>query len=140
MLVEDDPAVRFANAQTLKLAGLEVETCASAEAALEKLHPLFPGILLVDVRLPGMDGLETLARIQEIPFADRPEVVIISGHGTIEIAVGAIQQGAYDFVEKPFQTDRLLVIVQRALEATRVADRGCRGRQCHAVASASWRR
>ena len=75
LLVEDDPAVRFANAQTLKLAGLEVETCSSAEAALEKLHPLFPGILLVDVRLPGMDGL-ALATDEDLALAVRHFVAL----------------------------------------------------------------
>ena len=114
LLVEDDPAVRFANAQTLKLAGLRVETCASAEAALEKLHPLFPGVLLVDVRLPGMDGLAVLERAQRMEPA--LPVIVITGHGDVAMAVQAMRAGAYDFLEKPTPAERLVGAAQGALE------------------------
>jgi two-component system C4-dicarboxylate transport response regulator DctD len=114
LLVEDDPAVRFANAQTLKLAGLEVEACASAEASLEKIHPLFPGILLVDVRLPGMDGLQLLERLQRMEPA--LPVIVITGHGDVAMAVQAMRAGAYDFLEKPTPSDLLVATAMRALE------------------------
>ncbi|MDB5652149.1 MAG: Fis family transcriptional regulator [Hyphomicrobiales bacterium] len=114
LLVEDDPAVRFANAQTLKLAGLTVETVASAEAALDKLHPLFPGVLVVDVRLPGMDGLTLLDRAQRIEPA--LPVIVITGHGDVAMAVQAMRAGAYDFLEKPTPTDVLVATALRALE------------------------
>ena len=114
LLVEDDPAVRFAHAQTLKLAGLDVEACASAEAALEKLHPLFPGILLVDVRLPGMDGLALLERAQRMEPA--LPVIVITGHGDVAMAVQAMRAGAYDFLEKPAPAERLVDAAKSAME------------------------
>ncbi|MBX9740929.1 MAG: sigma-54 dependent transcriptional regulator [Beijerinckiaceae bacterium] len=114
LLVEDDPAVRFANAQTLKLAGLNVESVASAEAALDRLHPFFPGVLLVDVRLPGMDGLTLLERAQRMEPA--LPVIVITGHGDVAMAVQAMRAGAYDFLEKPTPTDVLVDTALRALE------------------------
>ena len=74
-------------------------------------------VVLLDVWLPGMDGLETLARIQEIPFRDRPEVVMISGHGTIETAVKATKLGAFDFLEKPLTIEKVTVVVKNAAAA-----------------------
>jgi two-component system nitrogen regulation response regulator NtrX len=76
--------------------------------------------VLLDVWLPGMDGLETLARIQEIPFADRPEVVIISGHGTIETAVKATKLGAFDFLEKPLTIQKVTVVLNNAIQQRRL--------------------
>ena len=75
---------------------------------------------MLDVWLPGIDGLETLARIQEIPFADRPEVVIISGHGTIETAVRATKLGAFDFIEKPLTIEKVTVVAKNALQQRRL--------------------
>ncbi len=77
-------------------------------------------MVLLDVWLEGMDGLETLARIQEIPFADRPEVVIISGHGTIETAVKATKLGAFDFLEKPLTIDKVTVVLNNAVQQRRL--------------------
>jgi two-component system C4-dicarboxylate transport response regulator DctD len=119
LLVEDDPAVRFANAQTLKLAGFDVIACASAEAALEKVHPLFPGIMLVDVRLPGMDGLALLERVQRMEPA--LPVIIITGHGDVAMAVQAMRAGAYDFLEKPTPSELLVNTAKRALERRQLA-------------------
>lgn len=106
--------MRFANAQTLKLAGLNVESVASAEAALDRLHPFFPGVLLVDVRLPGMDGLTLLERAQRMEPA--LPVIVITGHGDVAMAVQAMRAGAYDFLEKPTPTDVLVDTALRALE------------------------
>jgi two-component system nitrogen regulation response regulator NtrX len=75
---------------------------------------------LLDVWLPGIDGMETLARIQEIPFADRPVVVMISGHGNIESAVKATKLGAFDFLEKPLSLQKLTVVLKNALEYRRL--------------------
>ncbi len=119
LLVEDDPAVRFANAQTLKLAGFDVIACASAEAALEKVHPLFPGIMLVDVRLPGMDGLALLERVQRMEPA--LPVIVITGHGDVAMAVQAMRAGAYDFLEKPTPSELLVNTAKRALERRQLA-------------------
>ena len=79
--------------------------------------------MLLDVWLPGIDGMETLARIQEIPFADRPVVVMISGHGNIETAVKATKLGAFDFLEKPLSIEKVTVVVKNALEQRRLAAR-----------------
>jgi len=77
-------------------------------------------LVLLDVWLPGMDGLETLARIQEIPPPDRPAVVMISGHGTIETAVKATKLGAFDFLEKPLTIDKVMVVVKNAINQRRM--------------------
>jgi two-component system nitrogen regulation response regulator NtrX len=77
-------------------------------------------VVLLDVWLDGMDGLETLARIQEIPFTDRPEVVIISGHGTIETAVKATKIGAFDFLEKPLTIEKVTVVLHNAIQQRRL--------------------
>lgn len=114
VLVEDDKAVNFATAQSLTLAGICVETYSNAEAALERLHSNFPGILLVDVRLPGMSGMDMLDHVLRIdPMLP---VLLITGHGDIAMAVQAMRAGAYDFLEKPVASDVVLAAVQRALE------------------------
>jgi two-component system, NtrC family, C4-dicarboxylate transport response regulator DctD len=113
MFVDDDDAVRAANAQTLRLVGLEAVTYAHPEAALAALDAHFPGCVITDLRMPRMDGLELQRRIgaldREIP------VILITGHGDVEDAVVALQAGAYDFITKPFAPDRLLASVRRAL-------------------------
>ena len=77
-------------------------------------------LVILDIWLPGIDGLETLSRIQEIPEGDRPVVVMISGHGTIDTAVKATKLGAYDFLEKPLSIDRVLLVAKHALEHRRL--------------------
>ena len=83
------------------------------------LVPGFPGILLTDVKLPGMDGLALLERAKRID-PDLP-VILVTGHGDISMAVQAMRLGAYDFIEKPFSSDRLNEVVSRALERHRLA-------------------
>lgn len=118
LLVEDDAIVRKGAQQTLELAGLCVLACASAEEALTHLSPNFPGIVLSDVKLPGIDGLELLrkALAQE---ASLP-VILVTGHGDVSMAVGAMRQGAYDFIEKPFSADLLVEVCYRALDKRRL--------------------
>jgi two-component system nitrogen regulation response regulator NtrX len=77
-------------------------------------------LVLLDVWLPGIDGLDTLARIQEMPFPDRPAVVMISGHGSIETAVRATKLGAFDFLEKPLTIEKVTVVVNNALRHSRL--------------------
>jgi len=118
MFVEDDPAVRAATAQTLDLAGFEVEQHASAESALKNLKEYFPGVLLVDFQLTGMNGIALLERAVTI---DRSlPVIIVTGHGDISIAVKAMHAGAYDFLEKPVSNDLLVGVVTRAMEKRRL--------------------
>ena len=114
MLIEDDPAVRMGSEQALKLAGLDVQAFPSAVQARKHLAADFPGVVVTDVKLPGMDGLELLRHIKTVD-ATVP-VILVTGHGDITMAVQAMRDGAYDFIEKPFSSDRLVNVVQRALE------------------------
>jgi DNA-binding NtrC family response regulator len=112
--VDDDPTVRHTVAQTLDLAGFAVEACSRAEEALAHVSRGFAGMVLTDVRLPGMDGLALLARVHAIDPAT--PVVLVTAHGDIALAVQAMRAGAYDFVEKPFTPDRIVEACTRALD------------------------
>ena len=118
MLVEDDDGVRLAAAQTLQLAGFEVSALASAEEALAQMQPDFAGIVVSDVRLPGRDGL---ALLRELRRAD-PEmpVILVTGHGDVAMAVEAMRDGAWDFIEKPFAAERLVEAARRAIAQRRL--------------------
>ncbi|SNS46612.1 MULTISPECIES: sigma-54 dependent transcriptional regulator [unclassified Azospirillum] len=113
LFIDDEEMIRRTCRQTLELAGIKVRTFAGAAAALAELGPDFPGIIVTDVRLPEMDGMELLARCRTLD----PElpVVLITGHGDVAMAVRAIREGAWDFIEKPFLNDHFLAVVQRAL-------------------------
>lgn len=118
MLVDDDKALRRATRQTLELAGCEVADFASASEALAAISPDFDGVVVSDVRMPQIDGLQFFARIKAID-EDIP-VILITGHGDIPMAVQAIQDGAYDFIAKPFAADRLVHSVRLAGEKRRL--------------------
>jgi two-component system C4-dicarboxylate transport response regulator DctD len=114
LLIEDDPGVRLAAAQALQLGGFSVAARESAEQALAELNAFsFPGIVISDVRLPGRDGLSLL---RELRRAD-PElpVTLVTGHGDVAMAVEAMRDGAWDFIEKPFPSERLIEAARRAL-------------------------
>ncbi len=114
LLVEDEAALRLATSQTLELGGFAVQACASAEEALPLLRADYPGVVVTDVRLPGLSGLELLARVAALD-AELP-VIVVTGHGDVGMAVAAMRAGAYDFIEKPFSSDRLMDAVKRAQE------------------------
>ncbi|MDX3907321.1 MAG: sigma-54 dependent transcriptional regulator [Pigmentiphaga sp.] len=114
LFVEDDPAVRLGGKQALQLAGLTVHALESGEQALKLLVAGFPGILVTDVKMSGMDGLELLRRALEVDPG--LPVILVTGHGDISMAVQAMRLGAYDFIEKPFSSELLSEVVQRALE------------------------
>jgi two-component system, NtrC family, C4-dicarboxylate transport response regulator DctD len=114
LLVEDDPTVREGSEQALQLAGLDVLAFESAEQALKLVKPDFPGIVVSDVRLPGISGMALLGAIKAID-AHLP-VILVTGHGDITMAVQAMRQGAYDFIEKPYSSDQLVEVILRALE------------------------
>lgn len=100
LIVEDDPHVLLGCQQALALEDIACEGVGSAEQALERIGDDFAGIVVSDIRLPGIDGLELLNRLKA---RDRSlPVVLITGHGDIDMAVGAMRNGAYDFMEKPF--------------------------------------
>ncbi len=116
--IDDEQDLRLANEQTLQLAGLSVELFEKAEDALPLLDKNWTGVIVCDIRLPGMDGLSLLNQTQ-LMDKDLP-VILITGHGDISMAVDAMQKGAYDFIEKPFSAERLLDTVRRALEKRRL--------------------
>ena len=112
--VEDDASVRNSLTQTLELAGFTVHACATAEASLKFLSPELRGIVLSDVQLPKMSGLDLLHHTLQID----PEipVILVTAHGDVDMAVQAMRAGAYDFIEKPFAPERLVDVATRALE------------------------
>lgn len=114
IFVEDDDALRLATGQALELAGVEVRPFARADQAIAAITRDFPGAIVSDIRMPHMDGLELLAAVaaidREIP------VILITGHGDIAMAVGAMRDGAADFLTKPFATDHLVAAVRRSLD------------------------
>jgi len=114
MFVEDDAQLRAATVQTLELAGLSVRPFASATAALPELDMDFPGAIVSDIRMPGIDGLQLLERVRAID-RDIP-VILITGHADVAMAVGALRDGAFDFLTKPFATDHLVAATHKALE------------------------
>ena len=114
IFIDDDEEVRISGAQTLKLEGFEVIALDSAQAALEHISVTWPGIIVSDVKMPTMSGMDLLDRVTTID-QDLP-VVLITGHGDISLAVEAIRAGAYDFIEKPADMERLIDTVHRALE------------------------
>jgi two-component system C4-dicarboxylate transport response regulator DctD len=112
--IDDDAAVRVANSETFELAGIRVLTFASAQEAVEVLDKDFLGVVVSDIRMPGIDGLQLFRRLRNVD-ADIP-FIFITGHGDIEMAVAAMHDGAYDFIAKPYSADRLLASVRHAIE------------------------
>ncbi len=114
IFIDDEKHIRIANAQTLELAGFQVHAFERAEAALPLISHDWPGIVVSDMKMPGMSGMEFLQQAHAIDH-DLP-VILITGHGDIAMAVQAIRKGAYDFIEKPFAADQLVETVRRALD------------------------
>ncbi|TPP11893.1 sigma-54-dependent transcriptional regulator [Rhizobium glycinendophyticum] len=118
ILVDDDTDLRRATRQTLELAGYAVRDFAGAQQALAELAGESEAVVISDIRMVGMDGLELFARIHALD-PDLP-VLLITGHGDVDMAVKALQDGAYDFIPKPFPADRLVQSVARAAEKRRL--------------------
>jgi two-component system C4-dicarboxylate transport response regulator DctD len=114
LLIDDEDELRRSTAQALDLAGFKVRDLASAERALDLVTPGFNGVVVTDIRMPGMDGMTLMGRIREID-ADIP-VILTTGHGDVQLAVKAMREGAYDFIEKPFDTQTLAAVAARALD------------------------
>lgn len=114
LLIDDDRQLLRATAQTLELAGFDVSPLGAASEALGMLDRDFSGVVVSDIRMPGMDGLQLFERIQGLD-AEIP-VILVTGHGDIPTAVKAIQDGVYDFIAKPFPAERLIQCVRRAAE------------------------
>jgi len=115
LIVDDEPGIRTSLSAVLEDEGYSVEAVGDGESALTALEREAFECVLLDVWLPGMDGMEVLNRIQEQVGDERPSVVMISGHGNIETALRATRMGAFDFIEKPLTIDKVLVVVKNAI-------------------------
>src|SRR6187401_3533233 len=118
LIVDDEPGVRSALGGVLRDEGYAVDAVDSGEACLDRLSRQPYDVVVLDIWLPRMDGLATLARMRERECD--AEVVIISGHGSVEAAVRAIKMGAFDFVEKPLSLDKTVLVVRNALRQSRL--------------------
>jgi two-component system, NtrC family, nitrogen regulation response regulator NtrX len=118
LIVDDEPGVRASLSGVLRDEGYGVEAVSSGEACLERVTRSPVDLIVLDVWLPGMDGLATLARLRERQVD--ASVVLISGHGNIESAVRAIKMGAFDFVEKPLSLDKTVLVIRNALHQRRL--------------------
>jgi two-component system nitrogen regulation response regulator NtrX len=120
LIVDDEDDIRAQIAGILEDEGYDTRQAANSDEALAKFNDRVPGLLILDIWLQNsaLDGLAILDRVREA-HANLP-VIMISGHGNIKTAVDAIKRGAYDFIEKPFKADRLLLLVKRAIEAARL--------------------
>ena len=118
LIVDDESQIRSALEGVLTDEGYKTLLAGSGEECLELLRHKSPDVVLLDIWLPGMDGLETLEKLVE--REDHPEVIMISGHGNIETAVRATKLGAFDFLEKPLSIERTLIVLKNAIEAKRL--------------------
>ncbi|WP_035348711.1 sigma-54-dependent transcriptional regulator [Edaphobacter aggregans] len=122
LIVDDEAEIRESLEGILREEGYVVTTSATATEALELVRDADYDVVLLDIWLPDRDGLETLGEIRRLENASVPEVVIISGHGTIEAAVRATKLGAYDFLEKPLSLERTLIVVKNAMRARQMRE------------------
>ncbi|WP_127112151.1 sigma-54-dependent transcriptional regulator [Shimia sediminis] len=117
-IVDDEQDMRQSISQWLALSGYDTETFASAEDALKALGPDYPGIVITDIRMPGMDGMQFLKKLMGSDSA--LPVIMITGHGDVPMAVEAMRVGAYDFLEKPFNPDRMSQLAKKATTSRRL--------------------
>ncbi|HEX2917402.1 MAG TPA: sigma-54 dependent transcriptional regulator [Edaphobacter sp.] len=122
LIVDDEAEIRESLEGILREEGYLVTTSATAGEALELIRDADYDVVLLDIWLPDRDGLETLGEIRRMESSSVPEVVIISGHGTIEAAVRATKLGAYDFLEKPLSLERTLIVIGNAMRARQMRD------------------
>lgn len=117
-IIDDEKDMRQSISQWLALSGYDTETFASAEDALKSLGPDYPGIVISDIKMPGMDGMQFLKKLMGTDSA--LPVIMITGHGDVPMAVEAMRVGAYDFLEKPFNPDRMTELAKKAANARRL--------------------
>jgi two-component system nitrogen regulation response regulator NtrX len=119
LIVDDEPGIRESLTDVLQDEGYRVESVASGEECLAALGARQYDLVLLDIWLPGIDGIQALEKIQALEAP--PTVIMISGHGTIETAVRSTKLGAFDFIEKPLSIDKTLLTIRHALEQSRLA-------------------
>jgi two-component system nitrogen regulation response regulator NtrX len=135
LVVDDEAEIRSSIEEILREEGYGVATAADAAEAMVLLQDAPYDVVLLDIWLPDRDGLDVLADMRQLAAETRPEVVIISGHGTIETAVKATKLGAYDFLEKPLSLDRTLIVLKNAVEARRLRAENLEFKRQFSVAS-----
>ena len=117
-IVDDEQDMRQSISQWLALSGFDAETFASAEEALKSLTADYPGVVVSDIKMPGMDGMQFLKRLMGVDSA--LPVIMITGHGDVPMAVEAMRMGAFDFLEKPFNPDRMTELAKNATRSRRL--------------------
>ncbi len=122
LIVDDEAEIRESLESILKEEGYLVTSTGTAAEALALLHDAAYDVVLLDIWLPDRDGLDTLGEIRKMDAGNAPEVVIISGHGTIEAAVRATKLGAYDFLEKPLSLARTLIVLKNAMQSRQMRE------------------
>ena len=127
LVIDDEAAIRDSLKMTLEYEGYEFIGAATGQEGLALVEREAPDLVLLDVKMPGMDGLEVLDRLRAMN--DALPVVVVSGHGTISTAVEATKKGAFDFIEKPFASERVLVSLSNALDQRGCATRTGRSRR-----------
>ena len=120
LVIDDEPGIRQALGQLLEYEGFEVRTASGGTEGIAEYEKLRPHLVFLDVKMAGMDGLEVLRRLRQLDAT--ATVVMISGHATIQTAVEATQLGAYDILEKPLDTDRVLVLLRNAFEQRHLSE------------------
>ena len=120
LVIDDEAAIRDSLKMTLEYEGYEFIGAATGQEGLALAEREAPDLVLLDVKMPGMDGIEVLERLRNMN--ESLPVVVVSGHGTISTAVEATKKGAFDFIEKPFASDRVLVSLRNALDSRQLRD------------------
>src|SRR6202041_3706855 len=118
LIVDDERGIRDSLSGVLADEGYSASAAESGEAGLDLIRKAAFDVVLLDIWMPGIDGLDTLQKIRALE--NPPEVIMISGHGTIETAVRATKLGAFDFLEKPLSIERTLIVIKNALDAQRL--------------------
>ena len=136
LVVDDEAEIRTSLEEILSEEGYAVASAATAAEALVLIEDAPYDVVLLDIWLPDRDGLDVLSDIHALDAEKRPEVVIISGHGTIESAVKATKLGAYDFLEKPLSLDRTLIVIKNAVEARRLRNENLEFKRQFSLAAA----
>src|SRR3977135_3746535 len=120
LVIDDEAAIRDSLRMTLEYEGDEVRGAGTGQEGLALAERDAPDLVLLDVKMPGMDGIEVLERLRNMN--ESVPVVVVSGHGTISTAVEATKKGAFDFIEKPFASERVLVSLRNALDSRQLRD------------------